>query len=445
MKKIITLALALMMVLAAAAPALAFTEDEYTGDVKTPYELSVMLVDYDEGFVSKHVLSLPEATRGYLNNEIICAVASLYLPKEANLLDDDYVKLTFSGENADLNVTDNMMKISNVNEYVLYSNLPGGYVPWTWGAGGANGNKMEIDFAASFATGEVNDVFSAACLNRAFTANIAFFAKVTGDDARVFAELEKNSTFTAITALEDITEINPLSFGESYNDSASSSPSNPDPTAKGLYYLAGGKNGERSDIKFGANNCTFEYVVAGDYFVLLVHDVHDDFSAYAKSYLFFHYTELSGVYTLNDLLFAVHTDKNYRSKALTLYLYNNSSANPLDYVNFSENYYAFVTDIDYAGNPMFVKPATYLGGNYAPDDQDDSVFLNSNSAADDDLAFYLDLKELYEEDFVNDWGMDYTAIGNVVKKSFFETSLKLDDLYSKAEVNPWQETIRVTR
>ncbi|MEM5766706.1 MAG: hypothetical protein AAGU32_00180 [Bacillota bacterium] len=161
MKKFLTLVLALVLALGLAAPALAFTSDDSEAE-EHPFDLSIYLVEYDDndffGFVS-----LPASDRGYAKNEIVAAVVELYVPKNTNPA-DDFGSLVFGGDNVSLNVTDN------------------------------DGGKLIASNVASpdtftLADNELSRGVSGLSSTSNKTYKWLFFAKVTDDDASLFAKL----------------------------------------------------------------------------------------------------------------------------------------------------------------------------------------------------------------------------------------------------------------
>ncbi len=84
MNKFITLTLSLIMALTFAAPALAFTDMDKTEAVETQWDVNVQLVDYTAAsFAKGYYTSLPSVDRGYLKNEMVGALVTLYVPNDA--------------------------------------------------------------------------------------------------------------------------------------------------------------------------------------------------------------------------------------------------------------------------------------------------------------------------------------------------------------------------
>ena len=157
MKKFVTLVLALVMALAIALPAMAFTTDT-TEALRKPFELDVYLVEYnnDEFF---GITSLPPSDRGYAKNEIVAAIVELYIPKDENPLTDGYTKLDISGDNVSFAVTDAKKE---------------GDGAWVLTAKTAAKDGWTANVASK--TGKA-------------TLKWLVFAKVTGDDASITAKL----------------------------------------------------------------------------------------------------------------------------------------------------------------------------------------------------------------------------------------------------------------
>ena len=80
MKKLLPIALVLLLIMPFAANAAAFTGDTRNTVSTEAYKLHVFLVEYeDRGMLTE--ASLPETDRGYAKNEIVAAVVELYVPK----------------------------------------------------------------------------------------------------------------------------------------------------------------------------------------------------------------------------------------------------------------------------------------------------------------------------------------------------------------------------
>jgi hypothetical protein len=176
MKKLLTLLLVFALMLGLAAPALAFTSDDTDKD-KVPYDLSIYLVEYDDNDFFG-IASLPQSDRGYAKNEIVAAVVELYVPKNEAVVSQDYMLLSFGGENVDLDITDNYdgpVPKLNTN-YTMgpdsHTSLP------LW-------NPFEDNEIIHF-------IFRLAGEK---TYKWLFFAKVTGDDASLYAELKDGILF----------------------------------------------------------------------------------------------------------------------------------------------------------------------------------------------------------------------------------------------------------
>ena len=157
MKKFMTLVLALVMVLAIAVPAMAFTSDT-TEAVEKPYELDVYLVEYDnDEFFG--ITSLPPSDRGYAKNEIVAAIVELFIPKDENPSTDGYTKLDISGDNVTFAVSETEKEGDGAWNLIAKTAAKDG---WTANVASTIGKK---------------------------TLKWLVFAKVTGDDASITAEL----------------------------------------------------------------------------------------------------------------------------------------------------------------------------------------------------------------------------------------------------------------
>lgn len=172
MKKFVTLVLALVMALAIALPAMAFTTDTSAPSDKSPFELDVYLVEYNDDFFG--LTSVPPSDRGYAKNEVVAAMVELYIPKGENPA-PDYTKLEIDGKNVSFNVTEAPKKSDNA--WALTSVLSGTAID-SW--------KANVVSTAGKAT-----------------LKWLVFAKVTGDDASITASLVDGSgnagKFDAVT------------------------------------------------------------------------------------------------------------------------------------------------------------------------------------------------------------------------------------------------------
>ncbi len=227
MKKFLTLVLALVMVLAIAAPAMAFTADD-SDTANVPYELDIYLVDY-EGDDFFGFVALPESDRGYAKNEIVAAVVELFVPKGEDPDADGYTSLEFSGSHVSLDVTDN--KITGGNATLQTVNGSGTFA--------LDGGKLKQ--VAAFTANTSKDL----------TYKWLFFAKVTDDDASLTAKLIDGTTgqkFT-VTDGEYDDDIDVTLDGETYNiDLVKTSSS-----ANGQYTITGDYDDEAFEIIIDVN------------------------------------------------------------------------------------------------------------------------------------------------------------------------------------------------
>jgi len=173
MKKHLALLLSLVLALCLAAPALAFTSDT-SEEEDHPYMLSIYLVEYDDNDFFG-LTSLPPSDRGYAKNEIVAAVVELYVPDDEAVDHTEYGCIVFGGENVDLDVADNYK--SGVISLVTSDNLIE--------APAANANVdtepvLNADDEIQVDIGE---------LKGEDTFRWLFFAKVTDDDASLYAKL----------------------------------------------------------------------------------------------------------------------------------------------------------------------------------------------------------------------------------------------------------------
>lgn len=166
MKKFLVLVLALTLAFALAAPAMAFTSDEENND-DTPYSLDIYLVEYDDDDLFGYV-SLPPTDRGYAKNEIVAAVVELYVPEDEDP-EDDYGFIEFGGDHVSLDVSD------NDNGKLACA----GFTKST--------DKFDYDDDEDILTRDIDeDLFNT---TKDKTYKWLFFAKVTGDDASLYAKM----------------------------------------------------------------------------------------------------------------------------------------------------------------------------------------------------------------------------------------------------------------
>ena len=170
MKKFLTLVLALVLVFGLSVPAMAFTSDDFDA-VDHPYDLSIYLVEYDDNDLFG-LVALPESDRGYAKNEIVAAVVELFVPKNEEILDTEYATLVFGGDNVDLDVTDNYNAAHTAISLDTTSNVVEG---------------VNVDTAAALVDDEISmDIIT---IEGKDTFKWLFFAKVTDDEASLYAKL----------------------------------------------------------------------------------------------------------------------------------------------------------------------------------------------------------------------------------------------------------------
>lgn len=314
MKKLLTLALALVLALSIAAPALAFTSNVPDNDDDVPFELDVYLVEYeDNDFFG--ITTLPPADRGYAKNEIVAAVAELYVPKNQDPAGADYgyTEIEFSGENVNFNVTDNTKPL-------ITSNVDAAKIPGT-------------DYTIT--SDEVSVKLDAGDLSS--TSNKTYrwlvFAKVTDDDASI--------TFGLRTT--------PAAFNAGVLDMG-------DYTVTKTTVAAGG----------------FTYTVS----------------------------------TNTADLFIITVDKNYKSTGLQI--------------------------VD--GGTGYTVVALANGG---------LGFISGGSLVDKSSNLYEDLMDIFEEEFEDEFGLDFDLLGNVVNDDFFFDYIGSDDVEATVDIKPYTAVITV--
>ncbi len=166
MKKLFTLLLVLLLCVGLTVPAMAFTSDT-SEEEDHPYDLSIYLVDYEDNDLFG-LVALPASDRGYAKNEIVAAVVQLVVPEDEEITTDEYGTMVFGGENVDLDVTDNY----DGNHISLESKL-------------ATGSMIAVE--SKLRDDEI--VFHITKLPGDNTYKWLFFAKVTDDDASLYAKL----------------------------------------------------------------------------------------------------------------------------------------------------------------------------------------------------------------------------------------------------------------
>ena len=194
MKKFLVLVLALVLVFGLSVPALAFTSDD-SEDVDHPYDLSIYLVEYDDNDLFG-LVALPESDRGYAKNEIVAAVVELFVPKNEAIEFDEYGTLEFGGDNVDLDVTDNyvggVLKLDTTSNVIT--------------------DPLDPDQNISApAWDDVDDkdaiIYTIINLEGKDTFKWLFFAKVTGDDASLYAKLVDSTGSNGFDPFEDEDEV----------------------------------------------------------------------------------------------------------------------------------------------------------------------------------------------------------------------------------------------
>lgn len=169
MKKLLTMLLVLLLSVGLAVPALAFTSDT-SEEEDHPYDLKIYLVEYEDndlfGFAT-----LPPSDRGYAKNEIVAAVVELFVPEDEEITHEEYGKLVFGGDNVDLDVADNYDNGGNID---LLENK-------------AVSDEGVMTTNSELIDDEIRtDIISMPGEN---TYKWLFFAKVTDDDASLYAKL----------------------------------------------------------------------------------------------------------------------------------------------------------------------------------------------------------------------------------------------------------------
>ncbi len=178
MKKFLVLVLAFMLAFALAAPAMAFTSDEQDND-DTPYSLDIYLVEYDDDDLFGYV-SLPPTDRGYAKNEIVAAVVELDVPEDEDP-EDDYGFIEFGGDHVSLDVSD------NDNGKLACAGFD------------KSTDKFTYDDDEDVLARDVDGDFLNTTKDKTY--KWLFFAKVTGDDASLYAKMvdgDKDAEFKPV-------------------------------------------------------------------------------------------------------------------------------------------------------------------------------------------------------------------------------------------------------
>lgn len=208
MKKFLTLALALVMALGLAAPALAYTTNEALPGGVSPYTVDIYLVDHISRDFLSGWIAMPATDRGYAKNEVISAVGVLNVPANYDVYASGYRQLRFDGTNVTVDVVDNLSNI-NRNVYMLatnlgttdYSTAPIG--PFTGAVGApAAGIYWEINetlgsrlFFQLLPPGGLNNGRAIPVVGSSKTYKWLAFGKVTADDAKFCFSLSRAAGF----------------------------------------------------------------------------------------------------------------------------------------------------------------------------------------------------------------------------------------------------------
>ena len=172
MKKVLTLVLALVFVLALAAPAMAFTGDT-TPLNPTPYTLKIYLVEHQSEDIFTGWIGLPAVDRGYAKNETVAAVVELKVPKGEAPLDNAWLPLEIRAKNATFRILKNGPDVNaDTPKAVLNTS--------------ANAAAFKT-FTVNSDTKLTNDVANNYAADNTFKWLV--FAYVTGDDASITAKL----------------------------------------------------------------------------------------------------------------------------------------------------------------------------------------------------------------------------------------------------------------
>ncbi len=176
MKKVLTLVLALVFVLALAAPAMAFTGDT-TPLNPTPYTLKIYLVEHQSEDIFTGWIGLPAVDRGYAKNETVAAVVELKVPKGEATLGANWAPLEISAKNATFRILKNGPDVNAASPKAVLNTS---------------------DNAAPFKTFTVDkDTKLTNDAPNAYTKDNTYkwlvFAYVTGDDASLTAKLVENA------------------------------------------------------------------------------------------------------------------------------------------------------------------------------------------------------------------------------------------------------------
>ena len=384
MKKFLTLTLVFVMVLAFAMPALAFTDKVPAETVKVPYTLDIYLVEAeDEDEFGMAVYTLPPSDRGYAKNEIICAVAKLFIPKEQYpVADDGYRNFNMIGKNVRLATIDNLLfmkkstnwtaeleyqwdlvgaptGLDTLNDDIEYSVNPGKVLD-------NSATPKPIDGATEHTTGAKKDAFYN---TKDKTYAASFFGKVTGDDAFMAVEFTKGLEFE------------------------------------------------------GASNEAV--LIFGDYIIIAVGTAGKD--------------ETFIVYDKNGVaLFRIETAKGNASKALSIAYDGIYAAGPDIGWSVSQSGGEFV----FSGmNGACINATT--GNTNWPTPTIDRLNAQSVAADKNAAAVHAFMVDMIENGAFADLGFSWDNIGNVVNRKTFEDIAAADDLYAEVAVLPWYAYVEV--
>ena len=383
MKKFITLTLVFVMVLAFAMPAMAFTDKVPAETVKVPYELDIYLVEAeDEDEFGMAVYTLPPTDRGYAKNEIICAVAKLYIPKgQYPVADDGYRNFNMIGKNVRLATIDNMLFMKKSTNWTAKLEDQWDLKSAPTVADLDAKIKYTVNMTKVTASG---DGFYDKDKDRTYAAS--FFGKVTGDDAFMAVEFTKGIEFTSATATGTLATL--------------------------------------------LDTTSYKWLNVGDYVVVATGTPGQD-----EVFTIFKGKVVADIIAANQL-FRVNTAKKNASKSLDVY-YNGSYAAPAGWWTVSESAGEFVFSA--IGDARISKAS---GSSWTSTDIDR---LNAQSVEADANASRVHgiLTDLIENGSFADFGFTWANIGNVVEKKTFESIANEDDLYAEVAVLPWYAYVEV--
>lgn len=186
MKKILPIALVLLMAFSVAAPAMAYTTNTSSANGQTRCTLDIYLVEYTGGDRLSMFISQTPTDRGYAKNEIVAAIGAITVPANVDVLAEGFTSIRFKGVDVSLNVTENNPTTTG---FELMNTMP--VVNWPVNKWTLNDNMLSHDLAP-FVGGFPVSSSSA-------TYRFLVFGKVLADNAVLSISLSRRAGFVNTT------------------------------------------------------------------------------------------------------------------------------------------------------------------------------------------------------------------------------------------------------